>query len=209
MEKAEQLFSNVHDTQRIYRQLLDVMARPGKLANISDHSRHIERATDLSPGLIAIALTLIDREVTFAVHTVNNRSVENYLQVKTMSQVAPIDSADYVFIEQALDQSDIESFVEQMKAGTLQNPHLSSTVILRVEALTIDRVESSDLQLTLSGPGIKEFRRCFVRGFSPTWLEARYKKNKEFPIGIDMILVTGDGDMMALPRTTKIESLVI
>jgi len=211
MEKAKQLFSNVHDTQHIYRQLLDAMARPGKLLSISDNSQNIGKTTDLSPGLTAIALTLIDREVTFAIHTVDNRSVENYLQMKTMSQVAPIDSADYIFIEQTLSQSDIESFVERMKAGTLQDPHLSSTVIIRVETLMAESesAEPSDIQLILSGPGIKDVRRRFVRGLSPAWLEARYKKNKEFPIGIDMILATDDGDMMALPRTTKIESLVI
>ncbi len=56
----------------------------------------------------------------------------------------------------------------------------------------------------LTGPGIETEKRLRVAG-SPKWAEIRAVRNKEFPLGVDCILIDPTGRMAALPRTTKMK----
>ena len=58
-------FDMVHDVQKIYRKLLNCMARPGVVANISQESNKLNIASGLSNSLLALTFTVCDAEVSF------------------------------------------------------------------------------------------------------------------------------------------------
>lgn len=205
MTKAEQTFDMVHGTQRIYRHLLDCMAKPGVIRNIRGSFEMTAQDHGLSPVLAAVAFTLIDREVSFHLMCERSDDARKFLQWKTFSRHRPLPDADYVLIQRRLNGRDVREVMAQVKRGTLADPHLSATVILLVTHVS-EAGGDAGLVLHLRGPGIKGRRTCHVKGLLPEWLEERQSVNREFPLGIDIVLVTESGDMLALPRTTLIES---
>ena len=57
--------------------------------------------------------------------------------------------------------------------------------------------------LTLEGPGIANTENVEIAG-SEYWMDARAEANKEYPLGVDMILIDRQSNIMCLPRTTII-----
>lgn len=197
-------FDIVHNTQTIYRKLLDCMARPGKVENIFDVTKSLDNESRISPMLEALALTLIDREVSYAFLPNLDTAGKRYIQWKTFSVEQSISEADYIFIQGLLPDEEISQVMKQVKRGTLADPHVSATLIICVKE--ISKMAEVGRKLSLEGPGIKDKTTIHVAGLSATWINERKEVNKEFPIGVDMIFVTEMGDMIAIPRTTRIES---
>jgi alpha-D-ribose 1-methylphosphonate 5-triphosphate synthase subunit PhnH len=204
MTKVESTFDIVYDTQMIYRKILDSMARPGKINHIQQHVKTLASVTSVSSGLIGIALTLIDREVTFHLKSGEGDVAIKYLQRKTFSRHESLENAQFVFIEERLEDDQIREVMSKVNCGTLLDPHDSATIILQVK--NISNFEEGGTKLRLQGPGIKAETICYIDGLSYSWMEARNQLNKEYPIGVDMIFISDCGDLMAIPRTTKIES---
>ncbi|MGM0875827.1 MAG: phosphonate C-P lyase system protein PhnH [Bacillota bacterium] len=201
MTKVDQeKFDMIHGTQQIYRKLLDCMARPGKVQNIYNSIYMVEDIHGFSPALIGIAFTLIDREVNF--HVIANQRIEvaQYLKWKTFSKHEDITNAPYILIQNQLEDHEINELMMQVNRGTLEDPHSSATIILNVKSFS----EGKNLQF--SGPGISGKRDCSIEGLSNAWIVERELANKEYPMGVDFILTTETGDMIAIPRTTLIES---
>ncbi|RSK55184.1 phosphonate C-P lyase system protein PhnH [Bacillus canaveralius] len=204
MTKVDERFDMIHGTQMIYRKLLDCMARPGKINNILEAISNIEDACLFSPSLRGLAYTLVDREVRFYIEADRKQEVEQDIQWKTFSTTADYVQADYLFFDHAPESAAIHELVEQVKRGTLEDPHLSATLLLNVKS--ISDLPGEGRSLVLQGPGIKETTTVFVEGLALDWIEARRKVNGEFPLGVDMVLTTRTGDVIAIPRTTVIES---
>jgi alpha-D-ribose 1-methylphosphonate 5-triphosphate synthase subunit PhnH len=57
----------------------------------------------------------------------------------------------------------------------------------------------------LSGPGI-DGERTAVLPFAPATLAARAEACARYPLGIDLVAFGRDGRIIALPRTTRVES---
>ncbi|WP_175640478.1 phosphonate C-P lyase system protein PhnH [Metabacillus schmidteae] len=200
----EKSFDIVHHTQSIYRHVLDSMARPGKVNSLENALVSIEDIPGLSKPLLGLAYTLIDREVNFRVIANQHSSVEKHIVRKTFGVLTHKNSADYLLIEKPLTPVEIMNVIEECKIGTLEDPHASTTILMTVDSISSDEEEGQ--HLTLKGPGIQTERSIYVRGLSLEWLLYRKKLNREFPLGIDMILVSRDGHVVSFPRTTIIES---
>ncbi|MGG3624294.1 phosphonate C-P lyase system protein PhnH [Bacillus gobiensis] len=204
MQKAkDSSFDMVHDTQAIYRKLLDGMARPGKINSIAPIISRVEQIADFPTALLGLAYTLVDREASFAVLSVPKEEIEKHIHWKTLSPIVAADAADYVFINHALEKEEIQQVMGSLRTGTLENPHESATLLLAVESFSEEAVKGQ--KLILRGPGIQHSCEIHITGFSIDWLEERKRINGEFPIGIDMILVSRAGEVLAIPRTTVIE----
>lgn len=204
MQKAEKTsFDIVHGTQAIYRKLLDGMARPGKINFIAPIISSVEQVEDFPPALLGLAYTLVDREASFTVLSNQKEEIEKHIHWKTLSPAVAVTEAEYVFIDQALEKEAIEQVMGSLRTGTLENPHESTTLLLAVESFSEEAVTGQ--KLTLRGPGIQHSHEIHVTGFSIDWLVERKRINSEFPIGIDMILVSRAGEVLAIPRTTVIE----
>lgn len=71
----------VHDIQTVYRKLVDAMARPGQLADLSKEAALIEE-NEARPFLL-LAFTLFDQEVTFKVFSKREAAISKLIHQYT------------------------------------------------------------------------------------------------------------------------------
>lgn len=199
-------FDEVRDTRRLYRCLLDCMARPGKINQVSELLRKVPENLPCLPEIYIVGRTLLDQQVGFFLYDDaehENRTLR-YLQWVTGSRPVAVDAADYLLFAAAPPAPRIDELMRRIRIGTLLEPEKSATLILVVNALSGD--SGRGLQLVLHGPGIRDRRTLKVEGLDPIWLRLRAERNREYPTGCDFIFIGKDGNLVALPRTTIIES---
>ncbi|TBL70524.1 phosphonate C-P lyase system protein PhnH [Paenibacillus thalictri] len=223
----------VHDTQAVYRMLLEAISRPGTLVHIGPMIAKLPENMKCSPAAAGLAHALLDGEVRFAVRLEGQDVLPSYIRRMTFCRETALDEADYIFADGVMPEVDIEALLHAVKRGTLTAPDESATLFIRVQALCenesscadecesppsqvqpelsgagirADECESSppQVQLELSGPGIRGTQFCCLSGVSPAWLKVREAINDEYPMGVDMYFFTESGELMALPRTTKL-----
>ena len=194
-------FDFVHDIQSIYRHLLDAMARPGKIVNIKHACRKTAPPSSFSKTMAGLAFTLLDTEVHFFVDADEPLSAVEFLRKNTYSHFTSVDRADFLFIDRLLQTREIEELMRRVKKGTLQNPHQSATIFISVDELGKGR----GIRYVLKGPGIRSENELFVVGLDRKWISERKRVNDEYPMGVDIVLVTPQGDLVALPRTTSLK----
>jgi len=192
------LIDVVHDTQKGFRTILNCMSRPGKIENVRELTEKVTLEMEGFPATFVTALTLLDREATFSIIGGNTLQMEELFTAYTMATKESVQKADYVFVTKQASKEQILSTYQQVKIGTLENPQESATIILESESLGVSG------NLLLTGPGIKRIEEVSIAGYEQ-WIEERQKVNREYPLGIDMILLDGKADVMCLPRTTVIK----
>lgn len=190
-------FEPVADSQAVFRVVLDAMARPGTEGIIPS----TDPRASLSGGgaLGAVAQTLLDHEVTFAVAPglgENGEAFARYLAATTGSRPATLDEADYVFTATPL----ARGLLASLKRGTLAFPDESATLLV----LTPDFAAGAGIAVDLRGPGIPGTAAVTLAGLSEAYLAERRVANAEVPRGIDLLLVDPLGRIRCLPRTTQI-----
>ena len=191
-------FDLVHDIQQSYRKLLNVMSRPGEIENISDLSEKLDIDIEVYKSNYLIMLMLLDGEVSFNVYSENREKINKIVGQITNSKLKPFHEADYLFVtKEAKNITDVMSIC---KVGDLSNPHKSATLIIEVENL------DNNKELKLTGPGIKDSNYLSFES-NKEWLKIRNEKNKEYPLGIDIILIDEKGNLACLPRTTKVQEV--
>jgi len=91
-----------------------------------------------------------------------------------------------------------------LKKGSWQFPDESATIICQVESLTAPAIRQAEtIRFELRGPGIPQLREISVGGLNPALLEPWRQCNREYPQGLDWILVDRSGQVCCLPRSTK------
>jgi alpha-D-ribose 1-methylphosphonate 5-triphosphate synthase subunit PhnH len=163
--------------QRAFRQIMNAFARPGVVETLESEALLLTLAT-----LLDGATTFADLDGLVSAHDLAR------LEAATM----PAEQARIV-----LTRGDAApAFLPSL--GTLESPDLGATVILKIAAI------GSGNPLKLTGPGIAGVCEVVVDGLHPAWIDAHQEWNSAFPLGVDFLLVAGP-QVMALPRTTKIE----
>jgi alpha-D-ribose 1-methylphosphonate 5-triphosphate synthase subunit PhnH len=199
----DRAFERVHDTQFIYRQLLDAFARPGQIGSLESVSSKLVSLSPLQAMVTCFALTLFDGEVGFCLEMDSQEGLEAYVRQMTFSRIEPASKADYVMTQGGMPVERIQALLAQLKKGTLLRPEDGATVFIRVDELASEACPEGSC-LTLTGPGIRASRTLCVQGLPKAWIEERARINAEYPLGIDMVLFTESGKLTALPRTTII-----
>ena len=172
-----------HIQQQNYRLLLEAMSRPGSLHSITGLNTS-------SNSLLAVLAALLDSSVRFC--DSNDLLETSDIALLQAIQTVP-EEADYLLCSGI----DVPDF--QPRLGSLASPEQSATLLVHVSAL-----EAGDLQLGLTGPGIKEKQVCNIQGLDSDWLVKRESWVCGFPLGVDLILLDQQ-QLMALPRTTRVE----
>ncbi|HBG1439724.1 TPA: phosphonate C-P lyase system protein PhnH [Clostridioides difficile] len=185
----------VNYTQEIYRKMLDSASFHGKLNNIDNIN--IENNTKLLNGAIGIAITLLDQEVTFYIENYTQKDIKN-IRALTMSNQIDYRKSDYIFL-------DINSEVDilQIKIGSFEYPDESATIVHQVNDLSTYS-QTKYIKLDLSGPGIKSKNSIYINGIREEFIERLSSINKDYPIGIDLILVDKKGEIAFIPRSSKL-----
>jgi alpha-D-ribose 1-methylphosphonate 5-triphosphate synthase subunit PhnH len=181
--------------QQLYRKLIKCYSHPGSVEEFPTDDKHdFEFDSALGRPLLSIALLLLDREVT---HEIMGAPADerNTLVELTYSRRTGND-ADYIFICRNTAAEEAGQCIHDAKTGSLIDPQKAATVVFETDDLY------SGECVTLCGPGIKDTE--VLKSTCPAWFwNLRREKNRDFPLGIDIILLDAKGRIAALPRTTK------
>lgn len=66
----------------------------------------------------------------------------------------------------------------------------------------VEHIGTDDGQ-RLTGPGIEMHSSLRIDGLPPSFWEERSRMTSRFPLGLDFVF-TADGELAALPRTTRV-----
>jgi len=168
MPTRKHVFDEVFDSQKVFRLILEALANPLRVVSIKEYA---DKLFGDSPLFLAVSMTLLDNEVSF--NTCENHLLSDEIASLTLAKKQNIESADFVFVQK---HDLIKSVIENVKCGTLSNPHKSATVII-----------SSD--------GSAQLLKYV--------LSIRDAQNYEYPQGIDLIFISGAGELFAVPRLTR------
>ena len=188
-------FTNpVLGAQATFRALMDAMARPGTI-----HSTGGDAAPPHSLGAAqgAIALTLADHDTpVWLSPQLANPATRGWIGFHTGAEaVASPAHARFAFLAAGEPIPDFLGF----DAGSQDYPDRSATLVIELPAL------SGGPQLLATGPGIKISTQIALQGLPGDFLH-RWRVNRGFfPRGIDLIFTAGS-DLMALPRSTDLQS---
>lgn len=192
----------IHDIQLAYRKVVDCMSRPGLISNLAEQAGKVDIDTGCFPSTVVLALMLLDTEVTFRVVSEREEEITKLLNQLTFAKASGTENADYIFVLHDALPEQLEIALEQAKTGDLINPHKSATLIVEVNEVTNEK------GLVLKGPGIETENYVKV-STNGNWLDIRADKNSEYPLGIDMVFIAPNHNVLCLPRTTQILQEVV
>ena len=178
-------FNEVFDGQKVFRSILDAMAMPGKIVDIHNEA---DKMWGTYKGFLAIAMTLIDNQVSFNV--CRDKELEEEIQTLTLSNIESTEKADFIFVTH---KEEIPRIFEEAKSGTLSDPHKGATLIVKVEDIF-------DHQISIQGPGVEGIKVMDVPLMVTEILKKRDAMEYEYPRGIDLIFMTPTSRVFCLPR---------
>jgi len=182
LRSTKMLFEDADVQQRVFQSVMNAMARPGTWNELP--------ASD-DPQALVLA-TLCDPAAGFA--DAENR-VNERVRLHIGAPVLEERTAPFV-VASGEDPDAAER--QSPRLGTLEDPHLSTTFVLCLPE------NGSGLSGAVEGPGVPpEGRRFGAQGLHPLWLERRETWVKDFPLGVDFLLIQG-ASVAALPRTTRL-----
>ena len=171
-------FDLTRDCQRAFRALLDAHSYPGRVFDLATEARLVSLDSQLPKPLIVIILCLLDIETSFCAESADGSRDEAFVAQLCGARPTTVNEADFIFIAGA--GIPLAAAIAEAKAGDLVDPHKGATIVAEVASLEAGGV------LRLSGPGIDGQARLGV-GRDAEWIAARARKNREFPLGIDLL----------------------
>lgn len=181
----------VHDTQAVFRTLLDALSRPGTVGVVADVLPEA-RAAHAELAAFAALLTLCDYATPVwlaQADTALGSALRFHTGAPLVDQPA---QAAFAYIHDAGVLPPLASFAP----GTAESPEQSVTLLIRVDALT------GGAPVILSGPGIQHTTTIAPVGLPERFWRERAALAPLFPCGIDCYLVCGTR-LIGLPRTTQ------
>ncbi|WP_167359288.1 MULTISPECIES: phosphonate C-P lyase system protein PhnH [Burkholderia] len=187
----------VQATQRVFRTLLDAMARPGtpgRIEPVGAGGSDAAPTMRVAPSAFASLLTLCDGSTPVFLGT-PDAALASALRFHTGAPIADDPrAACFAYIDDASALPSLRRFA----SGEPQAPEHAVTLFLRVASLTDGEPR------TLRGPGIRDARTIAPAGVPHAFWRERAHFVPRFPRGIDCYLVCGD-TLIGLPRTTIVE----
>jgi alpha-D-ribose 1-methylphosphonate 5-triphosphate synthase subunit PhnH len=189
----------VHDAQRVFRALLDGLARPGSIVSLdaalpANHAMRDGLAGRVPLAAFASLLALTD----YSTPVFLERDDGTFADALRFHASAPLtqtrEHAAFAYIDDASQMSSLAAFSQ----GEPETPEDAATLFIRVPSLT----EGEPLQWR--GPGIETARTVRIAGLPRAFWQERAELTAQFPCGIDCYLVAG-ASVIGLPRTTHVE----
>ncbi len=183
----------VFDAQAIFRSLMQALAEPGTIADLGTR---VTAPASLVPAGAAILAALADGDtpVWLPDPTGVDEAAALWLRFQTGAPIAT-DPAQATFA--VLPQGHDPAAWTRFAFGTPAYPDRSATLLLPVRSL------AGGAPLVLTGPGIQTERTIAPAGLPVGFVSAMAENQSRFPLGFDLVLVSGT-KALALPRTTHI-----
>lgn len=188
-------------SQRIFRSCLTALSRPGLIGHLPQDV--------LPPGVPAVvapplALTDLMAPLT-GLETEDRPGAARAAEIIARTTGARITDAGNARFALAFSETDQ---LAGLSVGSTWSPEFGALLCQRVDALSDhDHQTGQTLCLRLTGPGIKISTDICIDGLSARFVELRHQLTKDFPRGVDVLLISDDGTVAGLPRTTRIEVL--
>ncbi|GAB2572686.1 phosphonate C-P lyase system protein PhnH [Dyella jejuensis] len=179
----------VFDSQRVFRQLLQAMARPA-----------LPRALPVLPpapapvtsAAMAIVLTLCDATTCIWLQQPSDEVARHLRFHAGVKLVDNPQDADFALITDPMAMPPLAAFAR----GELRYPDRSASLIVQLPGFR------GDAGLRFAGPGIPDIRTLAPTGLSANFWTQRAALSAQLPLGIDLYFVTAE-HVAALPRTTR------
>jgi len=178
------------EEHRSFRLLLEAMSRPGTVQPLG-------RPEDGHRGALErLAASLLDAETTLAAWTPELEPQARALAAAHGCRLTAPGTAAFVLHT----GPDLPASLGSLNAGTAEMPDGSATLVWLVEAL-----DTEGGLHAWSGPGIRDVLHPRIEGISPeSWTEI-VMNTADYPLGVDLVFLDRLGQVMALPRSTRIE----
>jgi alpha-D-ribose 1-methylphosphonate 5-triphosphate synthase subunit PhnH len=182
-----------HDAQRVFRQLLEAIAMPGRPLSLSHAFTGLDGLSEaVSRPLAAALLALADFETPV---WLDGRALGDLAALIRFHGGAPITedaaTAAFAVILPCNAMPPLSAFAW----GTPEYPDRSTTLLIHVDAL------SGGASVSLTGPGIRERQTITPRGLPLAFWAERVEMQRDFPCGVDCFLFDRER-VIGLPRTT-------
>lgn len=184
--------ATVHQSQQVFRAVLDAMSRPGKIQQVDASKAAF--AAPLSTAAAEVCLALVDFEVTLWLDETAAGAAKDIAFHCGCSMTSESQQAQFAVIANAAHLDDFGAFA----IGTDEHPEHGATVIVEVSGLEENKGQA------LSGPGIDGVTHLEVSGVQSGFWAALAGNRALFPCGIDLILTCGER-LAALPRSVRVE----
>lgn len=190
---APALADPVHDSQRVFRAILEAMSRPGRIVSVP--------GSPVGPGIpgpaaTALLLTLADRDSpVWLAEGIDSGDLRDFLRFHAGCAITPERGEATFAVATAADVTCFDGF----NIGTDAFPDQATTLLLEVPALEGGPVR------TWRGPGIETAQPVAIDGIDPGFWSAWTANHALFPCGIDVVFSAGNR-LCALPRSIAVEA---
>lgn len=175
--------------QRIFRALLDALARPGTVRSLP-----VAAAGELPAALLPV-LALADLDTpTCVLGGPDAGGWAGAVATATTAPPAPLAAARLITALRPMSAEELAA----APRGSAAAPEEGALIVLAVAGLT------GGPPLRLAGPGVAGEHTVTPRDLPAPLLAARRAAVACFPAGVDLVLVAADGQLMGLPRSTSI-----
>ncbi len=182
----------VYDSQRIFRTVLDVMSRPGRIMALASE---LEPPSPLLATSACLLLALADYETTVWLDSALTElpAAGDYIRFHTGARLTrDCGEADFAVVAAPTLLPPLTAFAQ----GTPEYPDRSTTLIVQAETL-------SQAGWVFQGPGIPN-RMAFRADPLPADFGRQLAANRtRFPCGVDLVFATPT-ELAALPRSCRI-----
>jgi len=190
-------------SQLVFRAVMEALARPGTV-----HRLPASGDAGGPPAALLPVLALADLGTSACVLAGEGEWAD---VVRAMTFAPPAGLAQARLVAALRPVTDEE--LAQLRTGTPAAPEDGALACLSVAGLRTLPEDGSPAgedggdgrPLRLSGPGIAGTTGLLVTGLPPGFAAVRRELTSGFPAGADLLLVTSDGDLVGLPRTTLID----
>src|ERR1700744_1579062 len=177
------------DSQQVFRAVLEALGRPGTATVLPSAPLAV-----LAPAVVPV-FALAD--LTTGVCVLENRG-DRWADAVTTATSAPSWPAEMARLGAAVRPGSNDEG-PGVPPGLAAAPQDAALVALRVSDL-----QRGPDRWTLSGPGVKDTATIAPLGLPARFVAVRAEAVAAYPAGIDILLVSDDGRIVGLPRTTTI-----
>jgi alpha-D-ribose 1-methylphosphonate 5-triphosphate synthase subunit PhnH len=181
--------------QLVFRAALDALARPGTIHRLPSASA--EPLAARVPAALLPVLALADLTTPTCVLADGDRWDE-VVRVATAAPSASLAEASLVSVLRPLADGELAS----LRTGAATAPENGALACLAVASIGTAGGRGQVLRLT--GPGVPGTRDLLVAGLPNDFVTCRRRLAGGFPAGVDLLLISPEGAMTGLPRTTVI-----
>ncbi len=183
----------VHQSQAVFRQVMQAMSRPGTRAKLD---LGVKPPEGLDAAAAAFALTFLDIDTpVWLSPALSGGETETFVRFHCGCPITrvPSDSA-FAFVGGDTALARLSAF----NPGSEKYPDQSTTLVLACGAF------DGGPPLALEGPGIKSVAVISPVGLPATFVEDWRQNQSRFQCGVDLVLTSGS-EAICLPRSIRIE----